>query len=144
MTRASQSSYRRVSSLCLWACCIVLSVLARDSVGHQGLFAERLDAVTTADPLDAGSRVAWHNRNRTFLPDLGRFAQRDPNETGQAARATLNMHGTAFHNAASAPAPPPTTTRSAPSAAGRTSTRPCGRSGWMRRGGSSARRSAER
>ena len=77
----------------------------KSRVGHQGLFAERLDAVTTADPLDAGSRVAWHNRNRTFLPELGRFAQRDPNETGQAARGTLNMHGTAFHDAASAPDP---------------------------------------
>jgi len=48
-------------------------------VGHQGLFAERT--------------LAWHNRNRTLLSDLGRFAQRDPNATGQGASDALAMHG---------------------------------------------------
>lgn len=48
-------------------------------IGHQGLFAERLDADTQQDPQAAGSFIAWHNRNRTLLSEYGRFAQRDPN-----------------------------------------------------------------
>ena len=51
-------------------------------IGHQGLFAERLDADTRQDPMASGSTLAWHNRNRTLLSDIGRFAQRDPNASG--------------------------------------------------------------
>jgi|GEM_PF-1543123 len=53
-------------------------------IGHQGLFAERLDANTQQDPQAAGSFIAWHNRNRTVLSEYGRFAQRDPVGSGQA------------------------------------------------------------
>jgi len=62
-------------------------------IGHQGLFAERLDGDTLDDPLAAGGTLAWHNRNRTLLSSLGRFAQRDPNATGQGASDALAMHG---------------------------------------------------
>jgi len=64
-------------------------------VGHQGLFAERLDGDTLDDPLAAGGTLAWHNRNRTLLSDLGRFAQRDPNATGQGVDSALRRHGEA-------------------------------------------------
>jgi len=52
-------------------------------IGHQGLFAERLDADTQQDPQESGSFIAWHNRNRTLLSEYGRFAQRDPFGSGQ-------------------------------------------------------------
>ncbi|NRA57336.1 MAG: hypothetical protein HRU13_04365 [Phycisphaerales bacterium] len=62
-------------------------------IGHQGLFAERLDADTKADPMEADGTVAWHNRNRTLLSGIGRFAQRDPNAMGQGASALQGFHG---------------------------------------------------
>ena len=77
----------------------------KSRIGHQGLFADRLNAPTTADPLDAGAHTIWHNRNRTLLPELGRFAQRDPNATGQGASSMLDMHGSALHDGVSPPDP---------------------------------------
>ena len=77
----------------------------KSRIGHQGLFADRLNAPTTLDPLDAGSHNIWHNRNRTLLPELGRFAQRDPNATGQGASSMLDMYGSALHDGVSPPDP---------------------------------------
>ena len=61
-------------------------------VGHQGLFAERLDADTQANPQAAGGTVAWHNRQRTLLSEYGRFLQRDPHATGVTVPQTLWWH----------------------------------------------------
>jgi hypothetical protein len=64
------------------------SALALSSrVGHQGLFFDNLDQPWVADQLALdgnGKPLAgmYHNRNRTYLPKLGRFAQRDPNASG--------------------------------------------------------------
>jgi hypothetical protein len=63
------------------------------SVGHKGLFVERLD-VGVADASVSGSQLAetprlvpfaqlvYHNRNRSYNPQLGRFLQADPNASG--------------------------------------------------------------
>lgn len=70
------------------------SALPPDSrIGHQGLFAERLDANTQADPLVVGGVQAWHNRNRVVLSDIGRFAQRDPIAKGQSTTSSTPKYG---------------------------------------------------
>ena len=61
-------------------------------VGHQGLFAERLDADTKQDPQAAGATVVWHNRQRTLHADYGRFLQRDPHATGVTVKQVLWWH----------------------------------------------------
>jgi len=55
----------------------------RNPVGHQGLFADRLDAYAGYEQLVPNARILYHNRNRTYDPRLGRFLQQDPNATGQ-------------------------------------------------------------
>lgn len=65
----------------------------KSRIGHQGLFAERLDADTLADPMGAGGSIAWHNRNRTLLSEIGRFAQRDPNTVGQGTSSGTTQGG---------------------------------------------------
>jgi hypothetical protein len=70
-------------------------------IGHKGLFMDRLD-VSVADPgtyadnprLAPFATVLYQNRNRTYSPQLGRFIQRDPNETGQILAAMESYHGT--------------------------------------------------
>ncbi|MEQ8845488.1 MAG: hypothetical protein RIB58_11600 [Phycisphaerales bacterium] len=62
-------------------------------IGHQGLFAERLDADTQQDPQAAGAFIAWHNRNRTLLSEYGRFGQRDPYGSGMPLRTSLASSG---------------------------------------------------
>jgi RHS repeat-associated protein len=52
------------------------------TIGHQGLFAYRLDGTSDA-ALEPGATVLYHNRNRWYSPSLGRFTSRDPNETTQ-------------------------------------------------------------
>lgn len=64
-------------------------------VGHQGLFAERVDANTLQNPQAASGTIAWHNRNRTLLSEHGRFAQRDPNGSGQGVGSSSTMAGVA-------------------------------------------------
>jgi len=44
----------------------------------------------------------YHNRNRSYLPSLGRFAQRDPNASGQVVQARM-----LFGGAGCATCPPP-------------------------------------
>lgn len=61
-------------------------------IGHQGLFAERLDADTRQDPQAAGGTVVWHNRQRTLHAGYGRFLQRDPHATGVTVSQSLWWH----------------------------------------------------
>jgi RHS repeat-associated protein len=54
-----------------------------NTVGHQGLFAYAYDG--SGDPLAAGTSgtpIFCYNRNRVYLPHLGRFAQADMNASG--------------------------------------------------------------
>ncbi len=87
-------------------------------VGHKGLIFDRLD-VGVADRGDDGSftpgqfvghpgcdfdtprivpfaRGLYHNRNRVYMPELGRFAQADPNASGQTLLDLPLHHGRAF------------------------------------------------
>ncbi len=74
-------------------------------VGHQGLFFDRFSSNASLPPLDGETAVVgapagpfssalhglYYNRNRWYAPELGRFIQRDPNETAMtliAAEAT--------------------------------------------------------
>ncbi len=61
--------------------------LPRNRVGHQGLFADRFDAATAAPQLAAGARLLYHNRNRSYHANLGRYLQLDPQGTSQATLA---------------------------------------------------------
>ncbi len=62
---------------------------AVNRVGHQGLFFDRLDAGETDPVLAPGASGLYYNRNRFYSPSLGRFLQRDPNETGLAILTAL-------------------------------------------------------
>ena len=91
---------------------------AYSRVGHKGLIFDRLD-VGVADRGDDGSftqgqfvghascgfdtprivpfaRGFYHNRNRVYMPELGRFAQADPNASGQSLLDMPVYHGGAF------------------------------------------------
>ena len=79
-------------------------------VGHQGLFYERFSTDANAPPgSDAcmalppgacgpapGSTGLYYNRNRHYNPALGRFLQRDPNETALPLLSSLAQQGQAF------------------------------------------------
>ena len=52
-----------------------------NTAGHQGLFYEHIDS---GAGLEVGAAGFYYNRNRFYSPALGRFLQRDPNETGLA------------------------------------------------------------
>jgi hypothetical protein len=90
-------------------------------VGHKGLIFDRLD-VGVADRGDDGSfkpgqfvghvscefdtprivpfaRGLYHNRNRVYMPELGRLAQADPNASGQTVLDLPVYHGRAFRPA---------------------------------------------
>jgi hypothetical protein len=74
------------------------------SVGHKGLFVERLD-VGVADASVPGAQYAdtprltpfahhiYHNRNRSHHPTLGRFLQADPNASGVVAVTKIATQG---------------------------------------------------
>ena len=47
-------------------------------------------------------KIIGHIRNREYLPHLMRFAQRDPNATGQLVMAAVRLSGKAMANSASA------------------------------------------
>ena|GEM_PF-5130051 len=51
-------------------------------IGHQGLFYQRHDAGPHLPPLDVGAVGLYYNRARFYSPSLGRFVQKDMNETG--------------------------------------------------------------
>ena len=75
-------------------------------IGHKGLFVDRLDMqqalqagnYTTDTPpkLVPYSQAIYHNRNRTYAPNLGRFMQSDPNATGMVVLDALAYHGEAI------------------------------------------------
>ncbi len=79
-------------------------------LGHQGLFYERFygpiggppapplsaPALVAADPAAGVPAGLYHNRNRWYSPDLGRFVQRDMNETALPILAVLAMNGAAL------------------------------------------------
>jgi len=95
---------------------------AYSRVGHKGLIFDRLDAgvgVGVADRGEDGSftpgqfvghastgfdvprivpyaRGLYHNRNRVSTPELGRFAQADPNASGMGLLDMPVYHGRAF------------------------------------------------
>ncbi len=62
-------------------------------LGHQGLFAERVDADTLAMPLEVGGEAWYQSRSRWYVPELGRFLSSDPNETGVPTQQSLVKMG---------------------------------------------------
>lgn len=66
---------------------------AYNRIGHKGLFAERLNVNTLQPTLTAGAVGLYHNRNRSYLPEYGRFLQRDPNGLGLPVLEDMAMHG---------------------------------------------------
>ena len=60
-----------------------------NTAGHQGLFYERLDG----QGLAAGATGFYYNRNRFYSPALGRFLQRDPNETALPLLTAMVSNG---------------------------------------------------
>jgi len=68
---------------------------AVNRVGHQGLFFERYDGTSFRQTVSPTENGLYYNRNRFYDPSLGRFIQRDPNETGIPIIAALAMNGQA-------------------------------------------------
>ncbi len=68
----------------------------RNRIGHQGLFAERVDASTTATTLspNPNAQIWYQSRSRWYVPELGRFMTSDPNATGVPTMTALAMLGT--------------------------------------------------
>ena len=62
-------------------------------VGHQGLFFIRFDGDPDDPPHAVGARGLYYNRNRWYSPDLGRFIQRDVNETALPIIVALAFNG---------------------------------------------------
>ncbi|MHA7812613.1 MAG: endonuclease toxin domain-containing protein [Phycisphaerales bacterium] len=67
----------------------------RNRIGHQGLFAERVDGDTSSLTLDTNTNVeVWYqSRSRWYVPELGRFMTSDPNATGVPTQQSLAMLG---------------------------------------------------
>ena len=73
--------------------------------GHQGLFNDRLGSAleSTTGPIILATPVLtpeavglYYNRNRYYSPHLGRFTQRDPNETALPILIALASNGEAM------------------------------------------------
>ncbi|NLX21638.1 MAG: hypothetical protein GXY55_08185, partial [Phycisphaerae bacterium] len=64
---------------------------------HQGLFWHSLDGSATFNTPDPAATPTatglYYNRNRWYAPHLGRFLQRDPNETGLLRGFRLAFNG---------------------------------------------------
>ena len=60
-----------------------------NTAGHQGLFYERLDG----SGLAVAATGFYYNRNRFYSPALGRFLQRDPNETAMPLLTAMVSSG---------------------------------------------------
>ncbi len=77
--------------------------LPKESLGFQGLFADRHALATTPapgetaleSPLEPGATVIYLTRNRAYSPELGRFLSRDPNEAAMPVVSALLMNGEA-------------------------------------------------
>jgi|GEM_PF-4612577 len=65
-------------------------------IGHQGLFHQRHDAGPHLPPLDVGAVGLYYNRARFYSPSLGRFVQKDMNETALPLATALAMNGDAL------------------------------------------------
>ncbi|MCC7390710.1 MAG: hypothetical protein IT431_18335 [Phycisphaerales bacterium] len=62
-------------------------------LGHKGLFLDRLDGSAAGPRLVPFGHALYHMRNRAYAPGLGRFLQRDPNQTAMALAESAAMHG---------------------------------------------------
>ncbi|MCG8408818.1 MAG: hypothetical protein MI923_26730, partial [Phycisphaerales bacterium] len=65
-------------------------------IGHQGLFFDRFDGGIHDPVLAPGAAGLYYNRNRMYSPSMGRFIQRDPNETAMPALTALASNGDAM------------------------------------------------
>lgn len=80
----------------------ILYPCALPHCGHKGLFADRLDAGVLSSAGQETARIApgaviiCHNRNRAYLPSMGRFAQADPNATALLLLDCIAFHGSAL------------------------------------------------
>ncbi len=72
---------------------VIPGLQAVNRVGHQGLFFDRFEGGENDPVLAPGASGLYYNRNRFYSPSLGRFLQRDPNETGLAILTALAMNG---------------------------------------------------
>ena len=68
------------------------------ALGHQGLFFVRLDGDPADPPLEPGAVGLYYNRNRWYNPDLGRFMQRDVNETALPILTAYAFNGETVAN----------------------------------------------
>jgi RHS repeat-associated protein len=66
-------------------------------VGHQGLFFIRFDGEPDDPPLAVGTQGLYYNRNRWYSPNLGRFIQRDVNETALPIITALAFNADMLH-----------------------------------------------
>ena len=66
------------------------------AIGHQGLFFVRLDGDPADPPLEVGAKGLYYNRNRWYSPGLGRFMQRDVNETALPILTAYAFNGAAL------------------------------------------------
>ena len=66
---------------------------AVNRIGHQGLFFERFDGAYSDLTVDVTNAGLYYNRNRFYSPTLGRFIQRDPNESALPIMAAMAMNG---------------------------------------------------
>jgi len=73
-----------------------MSIANENSVGHQGLFTYRLNY--GGSPLAPSTIGLYYNRNRWYAPHLGRFIQRDPNESGLLLCNVLANNGQSMFN----------------------------------------------
>jgi len=62
-------------------------------LGHKGMFLARFDGAVNSPRLVPYAHSVYHMRNRTYAPQLGRFMQRDPNQTAMALVEATAMHG---------------------------------------------------
>jgi hypothetical protein len=76
-----------------------MSSNAHPHCGHKGLFVDRLEAPIVGSGNFETPRLAplstplVQNRNRAYLPTLGRFVQQDPNAMGQSVLAAASFNG---------------------------------------------------
>jgi len=66
---------------------------AVNRIGHQGLFYDRFDGTMDDPSLEPNAVGLYYNRNRSYAPHLGRFMQRDPNETAALVTGAAAMNG---------------------------------------------------
>lgn len=66
----------------------------RPTLGHKGLFLDRLDLANPLGPqLVPFAQSMYHNRNRAYVPQMGRFLQQDPNQSAMSLIAASPFHG---------------------------------------------------